>query len=76
MNPQWARDIITDCRKLGVAAFHKQWGSYKNNPLVADEGMTASQAEAIDDHGKGGGLVDGQLLRNFPRARSIDSAAA
>jgi protein gp37 len=76
MNPQWARDIITDCRKLGVAAFHKQWGSYKNNPLVADEGMTASQAEAIDDHGKGGGLVDGQLIRNFPRARSIDSAAA
>lgn len=76
MNPQWARDIIADCHKFGVAPFHKQWGSYKNNPLMAEEGMTVSKAEAIDGHGKGGGLVDGQLFREFPRARAMESAAA
>lgn len=76
MNPQWARDVIGDCVKFGVAPFHKQWGSYKNNPLVFEEGMTVAKAEAEDRHGKGGGLVDGELYRNFPRARSLESVAA
>jgi protein gp37 len=76
MQPQWVRDIIADCQKFGVAPFHKQWGSYKNNPLVVEGGMAVSDAEAIDGHGKGGGLVDGQLFREFPRVRTVASAAA
>src|ERR1035437_7559650 len=30
---RWIRDVIADCRQHGVAPFHKQWGSYGNNPL-------------------------------------------
>src|SRR4029450_7299422 len=29
MHPQWARDLIEDCRRHGVAVFHKQWGRYE-----------------------------------------------
>ena len=66
MDPQWARDIIADCQNSGVAPFHKQWGTYKSNPLVTEQGMSVKDAKALDSHGKGGGLVDGKLIREFP----------
>ena len=66
LRPQWVRDVIADCRHFGVAPFHKQWGSYHNNPLVVEKGMTAREAREIDAEGKGGGLVDGKLVREFP----------
>lgn len=66
MDPQWVRDVIADCRRSDVAPFHKQWGSYQNNPLVVEKGMLAREAREIDAEGKGGGLVDGKLVRNFP----------
>jgi hypothetical protein len=45
------------------AVFHKQWGTYQNNPLVVEQGLTPREAKAIDDFGKGGGLVNGLLVR-------------
>jgi protein gp37 len=66
LRPHWVRDVIADCRRFGVAPFHKQWGSYHNNPLVVEKGMTAREAREIDAEGKGGGLVDGKLVREFP----------
>jgi Protein of unknown function (DUF5131) len=66
INPQWVRDIIADCRRRGVAPFHKQWGTYSSNPLVADEGMGFAETKALDKFGKGGGLIDGKLVREFP----------
>jgi protein gp37 len=66
MDPQWVRDIIADCQNSGVAPFHKQWGTYKSNPLVTEQGMSVKDAKALDNHGKGGGLVDGKLIREFP----------
>jgi protein gp37 len=66
MESNWVRNIISDCRKYNVAAFHKQWGSYSNNPLVQDRGMSLSEAKALDPYGKGGGLLDGELIREFP----------
>lgn len=66
LRPQWIRDVIADCRRFGVAPFHKQWESYDNNPLVVEKGMTAREAPAVDVEGKGGGLVDGKLVREFP----------
>jgi protein gp37 len=76
MNPQWARDIIQDCRQHGVAVFHKQWGSYENNPLVVEQGLSAELAARLDRHGKGGGLVDGSLVRQFPAdSRELPQAA-
>jgi protein gp37 len=44
VKPQWVRDVIADCRQQGVAPFHKQWGSYQNNPLVVEHGMSTKQA--------------------------------
>jgi protein gp37 len=66
LDPQWVRDIIADCRREGVAPFHKQWGTYASNPLVVEQGMSIAEARAIDKYGKGGGLVDGKLVREFP----------
>jgi protein gp37 len=69
MNPQWARDLRTDCRDLDVPFFLKQWGTYHSNPLVAEEGMTLKEAKQLDPkkNGKGGGLLDDHLYREFPR---------
>jgi protein gp37 len=63
MKPQWVRNIIADCRDRGVAPFHKQWGNYQNNPLVSEQGMSFERAKGLDAFGKGGGLVDGKLVR-------------
>jgi protein gp37 len=76
LNPQWVRDIIADCRRRGVTPFHKQWGTYKSNPLVVEQGMSIAEAKRIDPFGKGGGLVDGCLVRAFPLGRNLSRNAA
>jgi protein gp37 len=75
LDPQWVRNIIDDCRRCGVAPFHKQWGAYGSNPLVVEEGMTIADAKCRDPFGKGGGLVDGILVRDFPTPRERRKAA-
>jgi protein gp37 len=67
-DPQWARDAIAECQRLGAAPFLKQWGTYKNNPLVAEGGRTEQDAIKLDppENGKGGGKLDGLLWRQFP----------
>jgi protein gp37 len=66
--PQWARDAIAECRRVGAAPFLKQWGTYRNNPLVVEDGLTEQQAAKIDppENGKGGGKLDRGLWREFP----------
>jgi hypothetical protein len=76
MKPRWVRDVIADCRRHGVAPFHKQWGSYWNNPLVMEQGMSIDEAKALDKFGKGGGLVDGKLVREFPVRRNAGNRDA
>ena len=70
MHPAWARQVVADCRSLNVARFHKQWGTYESNPLVFEHGMSKTDAAAVDQHGKGGWLLDGQIVRQFPIPRS------
>jgi protein gp37 len=67
-NPQWVRDAIAECRRVGAAPFLKQWGTYRNNPLVVEERLIEQQAMKIDPpkNGKGGGKLDGKLWREFP----------
>jgi len=65
INPQWVRDIIAACWQRGIAPFHKQWGTYNSNPLVVEHGLSIEDAKDLDKHGKGGGLVDGKLIREF-----------
>jgi protein gp37 len=66
--PKWARDAIAACRRLGVAPFLKQWGTYRNNPYVVEAGLSFPEAMEIDppENGKGGGKLDDQLWREFP----------
>lgn len=70
-DPQWARDAIAECHRIGIAPFLKQWGTYKNNPCVVNEGYSVEQAMKIDppENGKGGGKLDGQFCREFPITR-------
>jgi protein gp37 len=67
-NPQWARDAIAECRRVGAAPFLKQWGAYRNNPYVVEGGCSEQEAMRIDppENGKGGGKLDGELWREFP----------
>lgn len=76
MNPQWARDIVEDCRQLGIAPFFKQWGAYDNNPMIAEQRLPLADAKVLDPHGKGGGLLDGQIIRDFPSPRQAANAKA
>jgi protein gp37 len=69
MQPSWVRDIVTACRDLKIAPFHKQWGTYESNPLVCEQGMSKKDAAAADPNGKGGGLLDGEIVRHFPIPR-------
>lgn len=73
LTPKWVRDVIADCRRLGVAPFDKQWGTYHSNPLVLEDGVSVREARDIDAEGKGGGLVDGKLIRDFPDQNSDGS---
>jgi protein gp37 len=67
-DPQWARDAIAECRRLGVAPFLKQWGTYQNNPYVVEARKSVKEAMYLDppENGKGGGKLDGRLWREFP----------
>jgi protein gp37 len=67
--PQWVRDVIAQCDQYNVAPFLKQWGSYSNNPLVVEDGLTIKEAMQADPptNGKGGGKLDNQIWRKFPR---------
>lgn len=69
----WVDDAIADCRRAGVAPFFKQWGTYANNPLI-DRGRV--KAAELDPHGKGGGLVNGKMVREFPASRASRSNEA
>jgi hypothetical protein len=76
VDPQRIRDIIVDCRRKGVVAFHKQRGTYGNFPLVIEDGTTTAEAERVDPFGKSGGLVDGEIVREFPVGASSRRDAA
>jgi protein gp37 len=76
MQAVWIRNVISDCHAFGVAPFFKQWGAISNNPIVTEQGMSAKTAAVVDQHGKGGGLLDGQLYRHFPNPRGLLTAAA
>jgi hypothetical protein len=64
VKPQWVRDVIADCRRSGVAPFHKQWGSYRNNPLVVEQGMTTREAQQLDAGDRAAGWSMASLFVN------------
>jgi protein gp37 len=77
-NPQWARDAISECRRLGIAPFLKQWGTYQNNPCVVEQHKSIQHAKKFDPptNGKGGGKLDGRLCREFPATTRVQTLSA
>jgi len=63
---QWVRGIRDQARDQDVAIFHKQWGQYASNPFVTEQRKTIAEAKVLDPHGKGGSLLDGEILKSFP----------
>jgi len=74
--PQWARDAIAECCRVGAAPFLKQWGTYANNPHVVEQKLATRDAMRLDppENGKGGGMLDGRLWREFPVGAAVVSA--
>jgi protein gp37 len=72
-DPQWVRDAIAECLRVGAVPFLKQWGTYANNPHVVEERLPIPDAMRLDPpaNGKGGGMLDGQLWRGFPAGPPI-----
>jgi protein gp37 len=69
MSQTWVHAAIDDCRQLGIAPFFKQWGSWANNP-TSRECRSTEEQQRLDPHGKGGGLIRGELIRHFPTPHS------
>jgi protein gp37 len=76
-SPKWARDVLLQCERVGIAPFLKQWGAYTNNPLVVEQGLSVHDAMIADppENGKGGGKLDGKLWRRFPTSLVGNSTA-
>jgi hypothetical protein len=67
-----ATTLASEKQSGRLVPFHKQWGRYRNNPLVVEEGMTIEEAKGADPFGKGGGLLDGKIVREFPTPRGLN----
>lgn len=75
MQARWVVDIVEDCRRFGIAPFFKQWGSFQNNPMVAEKHMAVDDVRIADPYGKGGGLLDGKIVRQFPATSKPEASA-
>ena len=69
MRPSWFRGVIADCAALEIPMFLKQWGTYASSPLVVNAGLSVREAKQLDPpgNGKGGAMLGGRLIREFPR---------
>lgn len=76
MNPAWAHNIVADCRSFGVSPFFKKWGAPGNNPLVQNGEVSSEELKTVDPHGKGGGLLNGKLIREFPQPAQVEGSSA
>jgi protein gp37 len=68
MKAEWVLDVIADLREAGVPVFFKQWGKPQNNPLWdhPDAVNRPAYVEAMDPVGKGGSLIHGESVKEFP----------
>ena len=65
-----------NCRmlRLGAAPFLKQWGTYRNNPYVVEDGLSEQQAMNVDSPENGKGRQTGWhfVARVSERQSTID----
>jgi protein gp37 len=66
--PEWVRAVRDQCADANVPLFHKQWGSWRNNPFVLERGFDEDEAmqRDLDRDAKGGATLDGRLHREMP----------
>ncbi|SMC89156.1 protein gp37 [Fulvimarina manganoxydans] len=74
MKAEWVNGVLKDCGARGIAPFFKQWGQFENNPLTGTYNLPKSELQRLDPHGKGGGLVDGVIVRHFPNRKTHNAA--
>lgn len=74
LHPKWVEDVLDDCHARDIAPFFKQWGQYENNPLTGQLNLSKSDMKGVDPFGKGGGLVNGEIVRRFPQAERNEAA--
>lgn len=65
---EWVREVRDACVAADVPFFHKQWGAWSSNPLVARDGLSVEEAARrdLDPDAKGGASLDGRLWRQMP----------
>jgi protein gp37 len=70
MHIDWLREVVSQARAQGVATFLKQYGHARNNPLWKESPDPARAAEWVKRHdpiGKGGSLLDGFAIKEYPK---------
>jgi len=75
---EWVKRIDDQAVEQEVARFFKQWGHWTNNPLVslAPAGVSANKFVAQHDpRGKGGSLLDGQYVKEYPVLPALKNQA-
>lgn len=67
-HPEWFREVGEQCQAAGVPWFHKQNGTWGNNPMVWERGLSIAEAKRrdLDPKAKGGATLDGRLYREMP----------
>jgi protein gp37 len=70
LDPAWIDSLLAQCRAQGVAFFMKQWGQLEFNPDPLDRTAKENGGES-----KGGCLIHGEVIREYPAPRSMAAAA-
>lgn len=76
---EWITNIDNTCKRDNVPHFFKQFGHHSNNPLLLDKPDGISDSEYIkqvDPIGKGGSLLNGIYVKDFPELMKTYSIAS
>lgn len=92
MHPDWARDVIRQCKEAGVPVFFKQWGEWESKILAGNSFELAnlkgnqSIAKGAEPNTmilftrvgkkKAGSLLDGKEYKEFPLRQAQDRQRA
>lgn len=76
MLPIYVREIRDQCIEAKVPFFFKQWGHYRNNPIIQKipKICEAGYVKTYDPQGKGGSLLDDKHWKQFPGVAACLSA--
>ena len=76
---KWIVNIDNICKRDGVPHFFKQFGHHSNNPIIKNKPDDISISEYMKIHdpiGKGGSLLNGVYVKDFPELMKTYSIAS